>query len=371
MLHGPPELCARCAEETLERIREHRQQDSVSAQVKALLLLIEERLLDSTLRVKALRQWARVHDTNISTRFANELGLGPEEYIIQRRMEIACRLLVATDLKVWQVGTNLGYADGHAFGRAFKNWSGGQTPTEFRKAARASSGEPETLAAPADLVDQEELRRALTGELEADRAAAVIAGLGVLQDQVRANYRAVDPPIPYSEPAQARGLWRFMAHLPAERRALVVDTHAADFETPALFNRLCTEAIEVGADDDVRGLELAVLAIKSLEPILGRLDEPLRLSFFARAYAVAGNAFRRSGELEDAAQSFAVALKAIEQAGAAAHPLVAAELFLYLCCLEIERDEFALAADYLRMGSHLWKTFLARLDEQAQEEEGA
>ncbi len=51
-------------------------------------------------------------------------------------------------------------------------------------------------------------------------------------------------------------------------------------------------------------------------------------------------------------------------AGRAAHPLVAAELFLYLCCLEIERDNFEFAADYLRMGTELWQQFLAKLETQ-------
>ena len=35
---------------------------------------------------------------------------------------------------------------------------------------------------------------------------------------------------------------------------------------------------------------------------------------------------------------------------------------------KVSRDHFDLAADYLRMGSHLWKRFLAKLEEEAQEE---
>lgn len=71
----------------------------------------------------------------------------------------------------------------------------------------------------------------------------MVGGLGALQDQICANYGMLDPPEPYSEPAKARALWRMIVELPPENQVKAVESHAAAFHTPALFNRLCTEVI--------------------------------------------------------------------------------------------------------------------------------
>ncbi len=327
-----PELI-QVTQDVLDRIEQDRR--GVSVQVDKLLAGIKKGLLDSELQVQDLLKEAGC-DKNASTRFAGKLGLGPWDYITYFRMQIAIYALIETDLKIWQIAMCCGYSSADALGKAFKRCYD-KSPSEFRKAARAADGWPETLAAPADLVDQEGARRALAGHLEANRELAVAGGLGALNDQLRDNYRALDPQTPYVEPAKAQALWQVMTLSTPEQKVKTVETHAADFQTPALFNRLCTEAIAVSADDDVRGLELATLAIKSLDPILGRLPEPLGLSYFARAYAVAGNAYRRSGERDDAEQALAIAYRALDAAGAGAHPLVVAELYLYLCCFEIDR----------------------------------
>ena len=361
-----PEL-VQVTQDTLDRIEKDRA--GVPVQVSVILAGIKKGLLNPDLQVNDLLSEAGC-DKNASTRFAEKLGIGPREYMTLRRMDIAIYALAETDLKIWQIAMYCGYSNANVLSDAFQRLTG-QRPTAFRKAARASDGRPESLAAPADLVDQEESRRALAADPETERGLAVAGGLGPLHDQIRAYYRALDPPGPYSEPAKARALWQFMALSTSEERQTAVETHAGAFETPALFNRLCTEAIAVGERDDVLGLELAVLAVRSLDPVLGRLDRPLGLSFFARAHAVAGNAMRRSGMIEDAVEYFATALRALEAAGPGGHPLVGSELFLYLCTLEIQRDNFAIAADYLAMGIDLWKTFLARLEkaqEKAQEE---
>ena len=51
-------------------------------------------------------------------------------------MELGGRMLAASDLNVWQIGVQVGYLSGHSFGRAFTRWSGGTTPTGFRRQAR-------------------------------------------------------------------------------------------------------------------------------------------------------------------------------------------------------------------------------------------
>lgn len=151
MVRDPARELRQVTEEIMGRIRDARR--AASVQVAALLGLIEEHLLDPDLQIQDLLKWSEIDDKNVSTRFKQELGLGPWEYITQCRMTIAVHGLEATDLKIWQIATNAGFSGGPAFGRAFKRWSG-KTPKQFRRAARKSSGRSEPLAAPADLVNQ-------------------------------------------------------------------------------------------------------------------------------------------------------------------------------------------------------------------------
>ena len=67
------------------------------------------------------------------------VGLAPRRYIEARRFEAACRLLEATDLRVWQISELLGYSSIQVFSRAFSRWSG-QRQTLFRKKARRRGG---------------------------------------------------------------------------------------------------------------------------------------------------------------------------------------------------------------------------------------
>ena len=162
-----------------------------------------------------------------------------------------------------------------------------------------------------------------------------------------------------------------IADLPAERQLKAVQLHAADFDTPALFHRLCTVAIEAGAYDAERGRWFAMLAVESLEPLVGRLDDGLMLNLFARAHAVVGNALRRLGRLEEADRAFGMAFRTLEEAGDAAHPVVVAEFFLYAACFEIERDNFRMAAVHLEEGLKLWRGIITKLTEQQQAAEAA
>ena len=64
-------------------------------------------------------------------------GLPPYAYIEDCRLEVACRLLTDTDLKVWQIAQLIGYSTLQVFSRAFDRWSGVR-PTIFRNHSRQS-----------------------------------------------------------------------------------------------------------------------------------------------------------------------------------------------------------------------------------------
>lgn len=70
----------------------------------------------------------RSYLTNI---FKNSLGLSPQEYLLQFRLNRACELLQGTDEKISYIALDVGYADAMAFSKIFRKYKG-MSPSEFR-----------------------------------------------------------------------------------------------------------------------------------------------------------------------------------------------------------------------------------------------
>lgn len=118
---------------TLERIRRDRRK--APAQIQPLLRYLETHLFDGGLDAIRLKQACGVRDNTLPLQFHHSVGLPPYAYIEDCRMEVACRLLVNTDLKVWQITQLLGYATLQTFSRAFHRWSGIR-PSTYRDDVR-------------------------------------------------------------------------------------------------------------------------------------------------------------------------------------------------------------------------------------------
>lgn len=71
-------------------------------------------------------EWFRKH-------FKRELGVSPGQYILQRRMEMACNMILSTDMSFLEIAYDLGYNNSHEFFAQFKKHLG-QTPGQYRKA---------------------------------------------------------------------------------------------------------------------------------------------------------------------------------------------------------------------------------------------
>ncbi len=353
------ELCRRLMAETLQRIRRDRRRASV--RVAELLAVIEERLLDPDFDVTALLRECGQRDKNVSTRFANELIFTPKAYILDGRMELAGRMLIDSTLQAWRIGAQVGYLDASAFGRAFKRWSG-KTPGEFRKEEPSAPVEP--ASPPPELVSQREIRRAVTGDLDPEHAEALAGRLYGLGDLVCAGYSQLSPPVDGArkvESTMARHLWEWIEHLPYEVQMRAVESQAPRYDTLVLFNRLCTVSVE--AEDGIRGLKLATLAMASLHAMGERVGEGY-LNVFARAYAVVGYAQRRAGDLEAADQDLNQAKALLAMAGDDAHPVIVAEVCLYEATLEAERDNFEEAEALSELGTRIIELTVDRVLDQ-------
>lgn len=103
-----------------------------SAPVARCVQLIAEHLASETLSVQWLAERVYLTPTYLSGVFKRELGVAPSQYILNRRMEQAKKLLENQRLSASQIAGRVGYADPKHFAKVFKRETA-QTPTEYRR----------------------------------------------------------------------------------------------------------------------------------------------------------------------------------------------------------------------------------------------
>lgn len=188
----------------MERIRCDR--DRAPVQIEPLLKYLEEHLFDPDLDAKQLKLACGVRDNTLPLLFHHALGLPPYAYIEDCRLQVACRLLRDTDLKVWQVAQLLGYSTLQVFSRAFHRWSS-LRPSLYRRKARQDAKnkppeketkmEPETgmeraPAPPSDpLISWATLKKAATGSLEREEADELARRLARLYPDSFGSIKAI------------------------------------------------------------------------------------------------------------------------------------------------------------------------------------
>ena len=75
-----------------------------------------------------------------STQFKKHMGISPQEYLMNYRMEQGCRLMRDTDLSIQQIAGRVGYEDPLNFSRAFRR-ARGISPTDYRNNLKGASTE--------------------------------------------------------------------------------------------------------------------------------------------------------------------------------------------------------------------------------------
>ncbi len=270
-------LRIRTADETMKRIMEDRVR--VSAQLKPLIDYIADHLFELDFQVTRMLADCGVRDHTIPTDFARQLGLTPMNYVTDCRLEVAARMLRSSDFHVWRIGGSVGYSGLHPFSRAFKRrYEMG--PRDYRQAAKVevAAGTP----APPELLSTAELEKALAGRLEpadaevlAYRLRAIDARLRVLYPNLRQPEASGFRPVvgaEFVEEVMAERLWDRIRSKPwNDQRALVKSQFC--FSTPALFELLLKKSREEGREDRARGVQVAQLALDSLDAIAGFLME--------------------------------------------------------------------------------------------------
>ena len=86
----------------------------------------------ATIQVSDIVEYIGFTRSYFATMFKQHTGLSPQEYLMQYRLQRACRLLTATMLSVQAIAADVGYDNPMTFSRMFKN-AYGISPTEYRR----------------------------------------------------------------------------------------------------------------------------------------------------------------------------------------------------------------------------------------------
>jgi AraC family transcriptional regulator len=118
---------------TPQRPRRRWQQRLPPAKLRAVIEYVEEHL-DATPTLAQMAAVARLSPTYFASQFKQTVGLPPHQYLIERRVERAKRILrTERDVRLAEVALQAGFSDQSQLSHHFKRLVG-LTPGEFRRA---------------------------------------------------------------------------------------------------------------------------------------------------------------------------------------------------------------------------------------------
>jgi AraC family transcriptional regulator len=104
--------------------------DELPAAIRRTLSYIDQHISDrlDVERLAGIAGLSRAHFVRV---FTSTLGQSPSSYVVAHRLQLAQRLLTATDATVLEIAAACGFADGNYFSKVFRRETG-MTPTAFR-----------------------------------------------------------------------------------------------------------------------------------------------------------------------------------------------------------------------------------------------
>jgi AraC-like DNA-binding protein len=243
----------------LQRILEDSKTRGLPAPVRTLLQYLHGHLFDQGFDVATWRRKAGIRDNNVSTMFRAFFVVPMHDYYRRLRLETGLRMLAATDLDKHLIARAVGFSSYKPFRELHRTWLG-RTPDEGRDR-------------PAPWIDLNTIQRALRGELTPEELERFIAELKRLNPHVHPEPAPRDPGAAATvrriidggdfERFHADRLWQRIRALPFDEQQLQVKT--IGFPSTVLFDLLRRKSREEGRKDRERGVELARLALASLE----------------------------------------------------------------------------------------------------------
>ncbi|MGB0409111.1 MAG: AraC family transcriptional regulator [Opitutales bacterium] len=109
-----------------------------SWRVRRTIEWLDDHLYDNEMHINSLCEDLNISPSGLRSRFKKETRQSPLEYLIKKRMKMACDYLVNTDESITSIAMTLGNASSQYFSTAFKRYFG-ITPSEYRKRNRQRS----------------------------------------------------------------------------------------------------------------------------------------------------------------------------------------------------------------------------------------
>jgi AraC-like DNA-binding protein len=96
---------------------------------------IGQHFTDNDLTVSRLAHLCGISETYLRRLFCDRFGMGPKEYVIERRLSYAVRLLESGQFSVGEIAGMCGYAEPCHFSREFSRRYG-MSPNEYKNRHR-------------------------------------------------------------------------------------------------------------------------------------------------------------------------------------------------------------------------------------------
>ncbi len=317
-------------EEARERVRERLRrlrERVVDEKLAELLAQLEGNLFKPDFSVSALKRTAKVTKKTLRE-FSRVTGLSPAAFVDELKTEEAFRLVLETDLKIWQIAEFAGLS--HAY-----------FTTKFR---RRFSGKPSGV--------RKERRRQVSrvpGELgatvpEGGREASAGPGSPAAVEAPQAPLIELLPAPAEAARRAAAAVWRSLAAVPYEVQRARLRTYR--FHTREFIDLLGKEYLIASRANRQRGVEVAELAVLSVETsaeVLAEAAHDLR----SLAYAWVANAKRLALDYDGAEEAMKKAERPREEPCERRNRLAAAEILGLKATLRFCQRQFDESVDLL------------------------
>jgi len=324
-------------EDAREKVRQRilKDRDRVPEAIRPAFDYLAEHLFSQDFSVTRMRRCCRLAHARAET-FRSEMGAMPKAYTHELKMGAAHALIRETDLELWRIAHFAGYSTTSVFDAVYREWAGGR-PSEVREQARRAGVRPPEP--PDDELSWVFWIRATVGDLTPEEGRWF---LGWLDEQWQRSLERSPRagPAPASERVIAEVLdekfhtliaevvWETLPELTLEKQRELV--RGLRFGSAGLFDFLSGKIIPESRKDRQRGVEVAELALESLEASKGAIGEEVLPNLRAVGQARLGNALRLALRWDEAEQAFARAEEDWQTPREIPDPRAEAEI----CCLK-------------------------------------
>jgi AraC-like DNA-binding protein len=114
----------------------HRAPTSISPVIARVQAFVEHNH-DSVMTVRQLARLAHLSEPRFKSRFKQEVGIPPGEYILRQKIEHAKAHLASNVPSITETAMRFGFSTSHYFATVFKRYNG-ETPSQYRQRCRTT-----------------------------------------------------------------------------------------------------------------------------------------------------------------------------------------------------------------------------------------